>query len=175
MQHALILEEKRHDVALSRAAKGYRLHLDGEELPCSLNRDYDGSYLLTLGDHSERIHAVQHGDDLYVHLDGSSYHLRYHHPLNLLAEQQQGSTDDVLRAPMPGSLIAVEAEIGVVVTRGQTVLVIESMKMETSLKAPRDGVVAEIHVTLGETFDRDAILLSLAPLDTSEPIEEELT
>ncbi|MCC4113944.1 acetyl-CoA carboxylase biotin carboxyl carrier protein subunit [Aromatoleum toluclasticum] len=175
MQHALILDEQRYDVALSRAADGYRLHLDGQALPCRLHREDDGSYVLTLNDHSERIYAAQRGDDLYIHLDGRSYHLRYRHPLDLLAEQQHGAAEDGLRAPMPGSLIAVRAGVGVAVTRGQTVLVIESMKMETALAAPRDGVVAEVHVDAGETFDRDALLLSLVPLEEPESTEEALS
>jgi acetyl/propionyl-CoA carboxylase alpha subunit len=175
MQHALILEEQSHSVALSRSASGYRLHLDGrdgQEWPCRLHREDDGSFILTLNDRSERIHAALHGDDIYIHLDGRSYHLRYRHPLDRLAEQLHGASEDNLCAPMPGSVIAVHASAGAAVTRGQIIMVIESMKMETALTAPRDGVVGKVCVTPGETFDRDAVLLSLAPLDAAESTQE---
>jgi len=175
MQHALIIEEQPHNVALSRSNNGYRLHFDSEEWPCRLQRDNDGSFILTLNDRSERIHAAQYGDDIYIHLDGRSYHLHYRHPLDLLAEQRHGSDEDSVRAPMPGSVIVVHASAGAVVTRGQTILVIESMKMETALAAPRDGVIADVRVTPGETFDRDALLFSLAPLDTHESTQEVLS
>jgi 3-methylcrotonyl-CoA carboxylase alpha subunit len=41
--------------------------------------------------------------------------------------------------------------------------VIESMKLETAIKAPRDGLVATVHVAVGKTFDRAAPLVTLAP------------
>jgi biotin carboxyl carrier protein len=49
------------------------------------------------------------------------------------------------------------------VKRGQTLMVIESMKMETTIVAWRDGVVGAVHRPLGATFDRKAPLVSLEP------------
>jgi biotin carboxyl carrier protein len=49
------------------------------------------------------------------------------------------------------------------VSKGQTLLVMESMKMETTLVAPRDGVVATVRFEKGQTFERDAVLLTLEP------------
>jgi biotin carboxyl carrier protein len=168
MQHALIIEEQSQQVALSRSTSGYRLHLDGKEWPCWLHCQDGDSFVLTLDGHSERIHAAQRGDDIYIHLGGRSYFLHYRHPLDLFAKQRHGAGEDSVRAPMPGSVIAVHAGAGAAVTRGQTILVIESMKMETAIAAPRDGIIANMRVTPGETFDRDALLFSLAPLDTAK-------
>jgi biotin carboxyl carrier protein len=64
---------------------------------------------------------------------------------------------------MPGSLVVVHAKPGQAVTKGEALLVMESMKMETTLTAARDGVVAAVHFAPGQTFDRDALLLSLEP------------
>jgi len=49
------------------------------------------------------------------------------------------------------------------VAAGQVLMVIESMKMQMNLEAARDGVVAEINCARGEVFDRDAVLIRLAP------------
>jgi biotin carboxyl carrier protein len=81
--------------------------------------------------------------------------------LQRLAAQGQGSAEDHVRAPMPGSLVAVHVKPGQAVARGEALLVMESMKMETTIAAPRDGVVEAIHFAQGQTFDRDALLLSL--------------
>jgi biotin carboxyl carrier protein len=51
--------------------------------------------------------------------------------------------------------------VGDRVTAGQTMIVIESMKMQLNLDAARDGVVAEIPCAKGEVFDRDALLVRL--------------
>jgi geranyl-CoA carboxylase alpha subunit len=57
---------------------------------------------------------------------------------------------DELRAPFNGKVIAVAAEHGRAVVRGETLLVIESMKLEHALAAPRDGLVASVHVAAGQ-------------------------
>ncbi|MBL8382478.1 MAG: acetyl-CoA carboxylase biotin carboxyl carrier protein subunit [Burkholderiales bacterium] len=64
---------------------------------------------------------------------------------------------------MPGTVISVNAAPGQSVTRGQGLLVMESMKLETTVSAPRDGVLKAIHVGTGQTFDRDALLVEFEP------------
>ena len=56
------------------------------------------------------------------------------------------SSDKILRAPMPGRVIAIMVRPGDRVTAGQEVCVVEAMKMEQSIWAPRDGVVKAVHV-----------------------------
>ena len=73
------------------------------------------------------------------------------------------SADDVATAPMPGVVVAVHTAPGARVTRGDTLMVIESMKLETAIKAWRDGTVETIHVAEGRTFERSAPLVTFAP------------
>lgn len=102
-----------------------------------------------------------------MHLDGEAYALRYQHPLDRLAAAAAGNAEDRILAPMPGSVVSIAVKVGDAVTRGQTLLVMESMKMETTIAAPRDGVIAEVSYEQGQTFDRDALLLSLEPMEKS--------
>ena len=150
MHHAFKLNEKEYNVELSRARDGYRLHFDGKVIP------------IALADLPALI--ATRGDEVFVHLDGESYQLTYEHPLERLAHQAHGAADDSLRAPMPGSLVVVHARPGQKVAKGEALLVMESMKMETTLTAARDGVIAAVHFAPGQTFDRDALLLSLEAL-----------
>ncbi|MEJ2409596.1 MAG: acetyl/propionyl/methylcrotonyl-CoA carboxylase subunit alpha [Novosphingobium sp.] len=64
-------------------------------------------------------------------------------------------------APMPGKVIAVEVEKGDVVTKGQKLLTLEAMKMEHSLTAPFDGVVAELNAAAGAQVQVDALLVKI--------------
>ncbi|BCT91065.1 3-methylcrotonyl-CoA carboxylase subunit alpha [Lysobacter helvus] len=64
-------------------------------------------------------------------------------------------------APMPGRVVVVKAKPGADVRAGEEVVVIEAMKMELSLKAPRDGRIAEVRATAGEFVDADAVLVTL--------------
>ena len=64
---------------------------------------------------------------------------------------------------MPGRVVVVKAAPGDAVEAGQEVLVIEAMKMELSLKAPRAGVIAEVRAAAGDFVEADAVLATLAP------------
>jgi propionyl-CoA carboxylase alpha chain len=63
-----------------------------------------------------------------------------------------------LLAPMPGSVVSVAVSAGDAVTAGQTVLVLEAMKMQHTVSAPHDGVVTEIPVSVGEQVAAGAVL-----------------
>jgi len=66
-----------------------------------------------------------------------------------------------LTAPMPGQVRAVNVSEGDAVTKGQTLLVLEAMKMEIRVQAPREGVVSSVSVKVGETVEREQILVKI--------------
>ncbi|WP_293372400.1 biotin/lipoyl-containing protein [Nevskia sp.] len=163
MHHAFTLADAEHNLALSRSHEAYRLHVGDAVLDVDLRTAADGKCWLTVGNRHVEIVIATRGDEVFVHLDGETHSLRYRHPLDRLAAQVGGGADDGIFAPMPGSIVAVQVAAGDAVTKGQTLLVMESMKMETSLVASRDGVVATVRFETGQTFERDALLLSLEP------------
>ena len=65
-------------------------------------------------------------------------------------------------APVPGTVVSVEVSEGDEVTEGQTLVVLEAMKMEHRITAAADGTVAEVHVTPGTSVDAHQILVTLA-------------
>src|SRR5690606_36203487 len=71
--------------------------------------------------------------------------------------------DDRIRAPMPGRVVLVRSAAGDSVEEGQEVLVMEAMKMELALRAPRAGTIAEILAAEGEFVEADAVLAVLEP------------
>lgn len=66
-----------------------------------------------------------------------------------------------LTAPMPGQVRAVNISEGDTVTKGQTLLVLEAMKMEIRIHAPLDGVVKKLFVEQGQTVEREQILIDI--------------
>jgi biotin carboxyl carrier protein len=82
-----------------------------------------------------------------------------------LRESSSGQARDrgqfCLRSPMPGLIVAVPVAEGQAVTRGQDLVVLESMKMQNELKAPRDGVVGDVRVHAGDRVEHDQILLTV--------------
>ncbi len=68
---------------------------------------------------------------------------------------------NVIRAMMPGRVLAVNVKAGDPVHRGQAVLVMESMKMEQTVAATSDGVVSAVHVSVGATVQHGQTLIEL--------------
>ncbi|MCB0353046.1 MAG: hypothetical protein KDD64_05955 [Bdellovibrionales bacterium] len=65
-----------------------------------------------------------------------------------------------LRAPMPGVVVSIPIKEGDSVAQGETLLVVEAMKMENNIPAPRDGTVKKIHVQSGQELEPNALLVS---------------
>ena len=70
-------------------------------------------------------------------------------------------SDGAILSPMPGKVIAVDVAVGDKVTKGQKLLTLEAMKMEHSLTAPFDGVVAELNATAGAQVQVEALLVKI--------------
>jgi biotin carboxyl carrier protein len=66
-----------------------------------------------------------------------------------------------LTAPMPGQVRALNVSEGEPVTKGQTLLVLEAMKMEIRVQAPQDGVVKTLFVKQGQTVEREQLLIEI--------------
>jgi acetyl/propionyl-CoA carboxylase alpha subunit len=167
MQHAFKFNDADHPLALSRSASAYRLHVADQLLDIDLQDGADGTTWLMLDGGRIPVVIASRGDEVFIHLKGEAYALRYQHPLDRLAAQSGGAAEDQMRAQMPGSIVSVAVAPGDAVTKGQTLLVMESMKMETTVVAPRDGVIAEVTYEKGQTFDRDALLISLEPMEAA--------
>jgi 3-methylcrotonyl-CoA carboxylase alpha subunit len=71
--------------------------------------------------------------------------------------------DGDILSPMPGKIIAVEVSQGQTVTKGQKLLTLEAMKMEHTLVAPFDGVVAELSAVAGAQVQVEALLARIEP------------
>ncbi len=65
-----------------------------------------------------------------------------------------------IKAPMPGMVLRIIAEVGQVISQGDPILVLESMKMENVLKAAGDGVIKAIHAQSGKPVEKGELLIS---------------
>lgn len=98
------------------------------------------------------------GDEVFLRFGGRTYHLRRGRD-GANAGAAADAAHEVL-SEMPGTVIAVHAAAGATVAEGDRLLTIESMKLQLSVVAPRDGQIAAIHVAENATFDRGITLVS---------------
>ncbi|MET8949544.1 acetyl-CoA carboxylase biotin carboxylase subunit [Streptomyces sp. NPDC004393] len=95
--------------------------------------------------------------------DGDAWHVRDHDPVAASLTRSAHSGTESLTAPMPGTVTVVKVAVGDEVTAGQSLLVVEAMKMEHVISAPHAGTVAELDVTPGTTVAMDQVLAVIAP------------
>ncbi len=81
------------------------------------------------------------------------------------ADAEAALGGDAVKAPMPGKVLAVTAKPGADVKRGETLAVLEAMKMEHSLAAPRDGTVESVHAAAGQQVAEGDLLVTLVEAD----------
>ena len=67
-----------------------------------------------------------------------------------------------ITAPMPGTILDVKVSVGQSVKKGDTVCVLEAMKMENDIPAPQDGVVASVNVQKGASVGANDVIVTLA-------------
>ena len=130
-----------------------------DDIEATVSRQPDGRLNLRLGERACVATVVAEGLQRDVFIDGLQYRLRYDDPLahDAASDEAGGS----LLAPMPGKIISLLVEPGATVTQGQALLVMEAMKMEMTVCAPRAGVVAAYRCAVGEQVREGVELVDL--------------
>ncbi|MEV3928331.1 MULTISPECIES: biotin carboxylase N-terminal domain-containing protein [unclassified Streptomyces] len=106
-------------------------------------------------------------DGVWLGRDGDAWHVQDHDPVEASLSGAARSGADTLAAPMPGTVTVVKVAVGDEVVAGQSLLVVEAMKMEHVISAPHAGTVTELDVTAGATVAMDQILAVVAPKEES--------
>ncbi|GGU35368.1 ATP-binding protein [Streptomyces violascens] len=109
--------------------------------------------------------------------DGDSWHVADHDPVEAALTGKAHGGADTLAAPMPGTVTVVKVAVGDEVDAGQSLLVVEAMKMEHVISAPHAGTVTELDVTPGSTVAMDQVLAVVTPAaqETARETPEEKT
>ena len=100
--------------------------------------------------------------------DGDAWQVRDHDPVAASLTRAAHAGADSLTAPMPGTVTVVKVAVGDEVTAGQSLLVVEAMKMEHVVSAPHAGTVAELDVTPGTTVAMDQVLAVITPAEEDQ-------
>jgi 3-methylcrotonyl-CoA carboxylase alpha subunit len=166
------------------AERPLNLEVDGQPLPATLLRQHAGGLALRVGTQTWPLATRPLGADRYDIALGQARHTLAVYArgeqLAVFGEHGSALVSDVdplahagdgaaeggrLAAPMPGKVVSFLVAAGARVQRGQAVAVMEAMKMEHTLHAPREGVVAELLYAVGDLVNEGAELLRLAPQD----------
>ena len=131
--------------------------LDGERLAYRIVEDGAAGERLEVGDRRHRIRVARRRDRVFVWCEGEVYEFA---PARA-AERPPGDRGDLL-APMPGRIRAVYVSENGAVRRGDVLLILEAMKMEHAIRAPRDGTVRHLPHREGDLVETGTPLVELA-------------
>ena len=137
------------------------IKINGEEIQADLLQlNEAGLYLMNHGDDKLELHMKVEGDNSYlVMADGKQILAQVEAGRDQVKSQISPLADHEIRAPMPGLVISVSVEVGQQVDEGQAVCVLESMKMQMAIHAPRSGTVQQILVESDQKVEKDAVLV----------------
>ena len=122
-----------------------------------------GAVRLTTDGHITTVRLLDDGPTLTLGRDGQSWTFIRPDPLERTDSTQAG--EGAVMAPMPGLVTAVHVSPGAKVRQGDPLMVLEAMKMEHRLTAPRDGTVADLGVAVGDQVSDGALLVRIEGTD----------
>ena len=148
------------DVVLQDEGRGLELDFGAGPKSVEFTSGTEGRLRIALDGLRFEAMVVRQGQSLTIFCDGAAERLEL---IDSLAAAEVGEAPSGrLTAPMPGRIVHLRVEQGARVKRGDTLLVLEAMKMEHSILAPADGIVESLDYAVGDLVEEGAALLSLA-------------
>jgi 3-methylcrotonyl-CoA carboxylase alpha subunit len=151
------LEAYREPATAWGAGDGFRLNAEAK-LEVEVQTGAERRIVGLAGARTPALRCARLGSETIVFVRGDAF--AFIEPQSLAAAEGPAA-DGVIRAPMPGRLIALQIAEGAAVVRGQALLTIEAMKMEHTLTAPFDGVAAGVHHKVGDQVSEGTALLRI--------------
>ncbi|MDB5882608.1 MAG: 3-methylcrotonoyl-CoA carboxylase, alpha subunit, partial [Ramlibacter sp.] len=189
--HALLQEQAQQGADPFSRRDGWRSHgvavrpfafeFHGEAARAELTYLRDGALTLTVGNVSGALTFARNASGIDIHFAGQRLSASVYTQgesahvfseigatqilaIDLLAHAGEGEVDGGrLTAPMPGKVVSFAVKVGDTVSKGQALAVMEAMKMEHTVAAPADGLVAELLYAPGDQVAEGAQLLRIAP------------
>ncbi|HNW92468.1 MAG TPA: biotin/lipoyl-binding protein [bacterium] len=137
----------------------YLININGEERMVDLVESGDKTYRVTI----DGVTYQSHVEEVARAADGGAQETVVVAPVPVvMAAPSAAAAGNEVRAPLAGTVIAVNVAAGAPVRTGEVLLLLEAMKMETEIMALSDGTVATVAVRAGQTVQTGEVLLTMA-------------
>ncbi len=131
---------------LRRSGSNFTLSVDDETYEGVFSRKNGGIIHLNLGEKRTMGFSERNGNEIYVYANGINYVLRKESSSSSKQEAIEEENEDIVLSPITGKLLDKKVEDGTKVRKDDVIIVLEAMKMEHRLKAPRDGILSKLTV-----------------------------
>jgi biotin carboxyl carrier protein len=156
MKYVTTIGERQYTIEINRDDQ---VTVDGVTYPIDLRAIDEATFSLLIDNVSLEALVETSNGEIQVLLRGRLYPVQVEDErVSRLSRSggglHAGSGEVTLKSPMPGLIVSIAVTEGQAVKKGQTVVVLESMKMENELKAPRDGTIASIKVSPRQSVEQ---------------------
>jgi biotin carboxyl carrier protein len=165
MKYQTIVNGETFDIDINEDG---RILVNGEARAVDFRVLRRGELYSMLLDHLSFEAVVEERDEIYhVLMDGDLYEVEVTDERSRRLASAFMAFGDTggevsIRAPMPGLIVRIAVAEGQTVGKGETLMILESMKMENELKSPRDGTIHRILVSTGENVEQNKILVTVS-------------
>ncbi len=156
----LLHNDKAEQLTIREQQQHYVVALQGQQICCLAELNGD-ELSATLGDHKTKVRVSRYQDTISVFIKHHRYDFIYR--TEVIPELDGSEHAGSLTAPMNGTIVAVMTKAGATVKAGDTLVIMEAMKMEYSIKAPKDGLVNEVFYGAGDLVKDGAELVDFSP------------
>jgi len=150
------------EVSLTYGNGPATLSVGDREFAFTSSRRDDSGFDLTLDGMKSQVISVIEGHELYLRTRNGRFDLHWVDPFGGDDEEQVG--EDKIVAPLPGTVVALLAEVGATLEKGAPILTLEVMKMEQTLRAPFAGVLKVIKCKVGDIVGEGVELAEVEPI-----------
>lgn len=155
---------KKFNVTLSSDEK---ISIDGKEHEIRISKFSDYSYLLKVDDNIYQISSEKNGSDSFTFtINGYTYDVSVRTLLEekafeFLRNKGDDNHNSIIKSPMPGLILKIKKNVGDTVQLGESLIILEAMKMENDIRASASGVIKEISVKENSAVEKNETLLTI--------------
>lgn len=156
---------KRREVRIRKVGENFLAKVDdGKEEEIQAKILGQGQFQFTIENITYKVSISKENTKRFIHLEGMDY------VLNIVKEDDDDSIDESdqsgdLTSPMPGQVIKVLVSVGDKVKKGDDLIIIEAMKMESRISSPIDGIIEKIYFKEGDQVDAQVPLMDIKPFE----------
>jgi len=165
MKREIKLGKAFYTVTAHRHGENYTTIIgENQALSARLEHVEGEDYQVIINDAATPVKLVTRGEQSFIKAFGRNFELEVIDPVDRAAEKS--GSGSVVTAPMPGIMVEVNVQPGQQVVEGEPLLCIESMKLVIVIKAWRDGNIGTVNYAEGDTFDKNAVLVTMVEEET---------
>ncbi len=143
------------------------VEIEGNKFESELIQVFEDNYLLKIGNKFFEVSAEKIDNEKFAvlikgeRIEVEVRSLLREKALKLLANHASAHTSVEIKAPMPGMILKIKKNQGETINQGESILILEAMKMENEVRSPMSGNIQEIFIKEGEPVEKGAKLLKI--------------